>query len=66
LQLKEKKRQDYTFWHQFNEEPSIIPGCPGIITVDMMDYKVVMTQLDGVELCKLGGCAGVDKHVHAP
>ena len=36
------------------------------IAVDMMDYKVVMTQLDGVELCKLGGCAGVDKHVHAP
>jgi len=25
---KEKKRQDYTFWRQFNEKPSIIPGCP--------------------------------------
>ncbi len=26
---KEKKRKDYTFWRQFNEKPSIIPGCPG-------------------------------------
>jgi len=25
---KEKKRKDYTFRHQFNEKPSIIPGCP--------------------------------------
>ena len=27
--LKEKKRNDYAFWRQFNEKPSIIPGCPG-------------------------------------
>jgi len=26
---KEKKRKDYTFRRQFNEKPSIIPGCPG-------------------------------------
>ncbi len=26
--LKEKKRKDYAFWRQFNEKPSIIPGCP--------------------------------------
>jgi len=26
--LKEKKRKDYTFRRQFNEKPSIIPGCP--------------------------------------
>ena len=26
---KEKKRLDYTFRRQFNEKPSIIPGCPG-------------------------------------
>ncbi len=25
---KEKKRQDYAFRRQFNEKPSIIPGCP--------------------------------------
>ena len=28
--MNEKKRkQDYAFWRQFNEKPSIIPGCPG-------------------------------------
>ena len=26
---KEKKRKDYAFWRQFNEKPSIVPGCPG-------------------------------------
>jgi len=26
---KEKKRKDYAFWRQFDEKPSIIPGCPG-------------------------------------
>ena len=26
---KAKKRKDYTFWHQFNDKPSVIPGCPG-------------------------------------
>ena len=25
---KEKKRQDYAFRRQFNEKPSMIPGCP--------------------------------------
>ena len=25
----EKKRNDYVFWRQSNEKPSIIPGCPG-------------------------------------
>jgi len=29
------------------------------IAVDMMDYKTAMMQRDEVELCKLGGCAGV-------
>ncbi len=24
----QRKRNDYTFWCQFNEKPSIIPGCP--------------------------------------
>ncbi len=27
---KEKKRKDYAFRRQFNEKPSIIPGCPGM------------------------------------
>ena len=25
---KEKKRKDYAFRRQFDEKPSIIPGCP--------------------------------------
>jgi len=25
---KEKRRKDYAFWRQFNEKPSVIPGCP--------------------------------------
>jgi len=29
----EKKRKDYAFRRQFNEKPSIIPGCPGDGTV---------------------------------
>jgi len=28
---KEKKRLDYAFWRQFNEKPSSIPGCPGVL-----------------------------------
>jgi len=27
---KEKKRKDYAFRRQFNEKPSIVPGCPEI------------------------------------
>ena len=26
---KERKRKDYAFRRQFNEKPSLIPGCPG-------------------------------------
>jgi hypothetical protein len=26
---KKRKRKDYAFRRQFNEKPSIIPGCPG-------------------------------------
>ena len=25
---KEKKRKEKKFWHQYNEQPKIIPGCP--------------------------------------
>ena len=28
LERKEKKRKDYAFRRQFNEKPSITPGCP--------------------------------------
>jgi len=27
---KRKKRKDYAFRRQFNEKPSIIPGCPEV------------------------------------
>ncbi len=27
----EKKRKDYAFWRQFNEKPSVIPGCPDLL-----------------------------------
>ncbi len=30
-----------------------------------MDYKDAMTHPGEVELCRLGGCAGVYKYVHA-
>ncbi len=26
---RKKKRKDYAFRRQFNEKPSIVPGCPG-------------------------------------
>jgi len=29
----EKKRKEYAFRHQFNEKPSIIPGCPGAVSI---------------------------------
>ena len=25
------RRQNYTFWHQFNEKSNFIPGCSGIL-----------------------------------
>jgi len=28
---KEKQRKDYAFWRQFNEKPSIVLGCPGLL-----------------------------------
>ena len=34
---KEKKRKDYAFRRQFNEKPSIIPGCPVMIRITMPD-----------------------------
>jgi len=30
LSEKKKKRKDYAFRRQFNEKPSITPGCPGM------------------------------------
>jgi len=30
VRRKEKKRKDYAFWRQSTENPSTIPGCPGV------------------------------------
>ena len=30
---QKKKRKECAFWRQFNEKPSIIPGCPGVCFV---------------------------------
>ena len=34
----EKKRKDYAFRRQFNEKPSIIPGCPGVPKLHIVNY----------------------------
>ena len=38
----EKKRKHYAFWHQFNEKPSIIPGCPGHAELNNVSIEVVL------------------------
>ncbi len=42
--ILEKKRKDYAFRRQFNEKPSIIPGCPGPYTT-MIQSMVVQACL---------------------
>lgn len=32
----EKKSEDYTFWRQLNEQPSIMPGCPELNSCTVM------------------------------
>jgi len=39
---QEKKRKDYTFWRQFNEKPSIMPGCPGRTSFSLLPNSVSM------------------------
>ncbi len=29
IRKKDKKREEYALWRQFNEKPSFMPGCPG-------------------------------------
>ena len=38
-QEKKEHRSHYTFWHQLNEKPSIIPGCPGSATATVQDRQ---------------------------
>ena len=35
-----KKRKDYAFWRQFNEKPSVTPGCPGKVSATFYLEKV--------------------------
>jgi len=43
LLKKQKKRKDYALWRQFNETPSIIPGCPGcLLLTTRYNSSVVM------------------------
>jgi len=36
---RKKKRKDYAFQHQFNEKPSIIPGCPMATVLDISSKR---------------------------
>ncbi len=67
---KEKKRKDYTFWRQFNEKPSIIPGCPGWMTVSYQQcggaWLLLPFWLVHVHFCfLLPGCLGCQV-IHVP
>ncbi len=37
---KTRKRKDYAFRHQFNEKPSVIPGCPGMLQAAYLGSRV--------------------------
>ncbi len=45
---KKERRKDYAFRHQFNEKPSIIPGCPG--DVNRHSIQKVASQASGFQL----------------
>jgi hypothetical protein len=53
LEEKEKDRNDYTFWRQFNEQPSIIPGCPGSAVLNALSHSfTTVKQMLEMELAK--------------
>ena len=45
---KEKKSLDYAFWRQFNEKPSIIPGCPGAVSSTVATLCPLWSRLSSV------------------
>ena len=49
---KDKTRKSYTFWHQFDEKPSIIPGCPGVLSVP--DQPLVCILHDQHDMSRCG------------
>jgi len=59
LDLGTKKRKDYAFRRQFNEKPSIIPGCPDLGTNTLLwhsaDIGIPLTQppISALRICAL-------------
>jgi len=53
---KETKREDYAFWRQFDEKPSIIPGCPGIESATWMHLFPAMRRCMYASVCLYGPC----------
>ena len=52
---KEKKRRDYAFWRQFNEKPSIIPGCPGSAACICLSPDMQQNKAKKQQACVFGG-----------
>ncbi len=50
---EKRKRKDYTFRRQFNEQPSIIPGCSGFVHVIHVRQPYTGSQ----HIAKVQGCA---------
>jgi hypothetical protein len=42
----DKKREGYTIWHQFNEKPSMIPGCPELHSIHNHNNKDTTNHTD--------------------
>jgi len=64
LQLEKKEnRKDYAFRRQFNEKPSIIPGCPGVCSYNGLPVG----RIDNFKYLGLHVCASGDmSHLVAP
>ena len=49
---KDSKRKEYTLWRQFDEKPSIIPGCPGKHRFYIAArHQLLVMQLGSLSLC---------------
>ena len=54
----ERKQNDYTFWRRFDEQPSDIPGCPGLALYYILLYAMTSLHYS----CSVS--AGADKTLH--
>ena len=62
---KEKKRKDYTFRRQFNEKPSMIPGCPGIqSTIQCTSIHAFIQSANALKLSSMTFSATVPATTH--